>query len=174
MFITFPGGFLCSEGEKGEKPVGVVVVVSRHLQRVTQTDHPVALLLSSLLPRSHRPYKPDSLSLLLLPLSHLTMSTTPTRLFTARISTLQDWFHCFDYTHGVFRTSLGEHIDHLDVDLRFVDHDARPRPSGSPMIRLPNVRKLTLRGGEYVQDSDDRMERLAEVMFALTPLEVRW
>ncbi|KAL7421601.1 hypothetical protein Q5752_003370 [Cryptotrichosporon argae] len=97
--------------------------------------------------------------------------TDPT---TARVASLAQWRHFFDPTAGVFRhpSTAGHSIEHLDIDLRFVEHaDAVPPIA---QVDLPHVCKLTLRGGEFCQDDDDRMDTLAAVLFAINPVEVQW
>ncbi|WVQ80820.1 hypothetical protein IAT38_002927 [Cryptococcus sp. DSM 104549] len=103
--------------------------------------------------------------------------TTPKH---ARISSLAHWTTFFHHTDGLFRlpSPEGEAIHHLDIDLRYVGdkdipQDARHLDSDRELF-LPNVVKLTLRGGEYVQNDDVRMDCLAEVLLAIKPVEVRW
>ena len=95
----------------------------------------------------------------------------------ARVASLGQWANLFSPAQGVFRapSTQGHTIEHLDIDIRFVptDYDAKdPSPAGD--IDLPSVCVLTLRGGEYCQDSDERMDVLVEVLSAIKPVEVRW
>ena len=111
------------------------------------------------------------------------MTLAPT---VARVDSLSQWAALFHPQTGVFRlpSTKGSTIQHLDIDIRFVDADEEalvrtartpvtPRPTLQP-IHLPNVCILTLRGAEHVHDSDERMEILAEVLRALKPVEVHW
>jgi hypothetical protein len=107
---------------------------------------------------------------------------------TARVASLSHWARFFHPQDGIFRSpsDQGESIEHLDIDLRYVEHEyVSPTVSKDkdgkkiklPLpgkVALPNVCRLTLRGGEYVQDSEERMDCLAEVLAAITPIEVRW
>lgn len=100
---------------------------------------------------------------------------------TARITSLAGWTKFFHPTTGLFRepsASSNDHADnivHLDIDLRFVDHESHAAADYIVNnVHLPNVHTLTLRGGEYVQDCDERMDCLAEVLGAISPIEVRW
>jgi hypothetical protein len=102
---------------------------------------------------------------------------------TARVASLSHWTRFFHPTEGIFRAPSyeGETIEHLDIDLRYVEHEypaPKARHAVDPALQgpisLPNVCKLTLRGGEYVQDSEERMDCLAEVLEAINPIEVRW
>ena len=109
-------------------------------------------------------------------------SSAPT---VARVSSVGQWSNLFHPHNGVFRLprTEGASIEHLDIDLRFVDHEtairsgtSTPSPNG-PMsgdIYLPNVAVITLRGAEHVQDHDGRMDALADVLLATRPIEVRW
>ncbi|KAK6909983.1 hypothetical protein L486_00367 [Kwoniella mangroviensis CBS 10435] len=108
----------------------------------------------------------------------------------AKVLSLSQWITYFHPTEGIFRSpsDQGESIEHLDIDLRYVEHDyhqpliTKPAknndelllPSGYKDINLPRVVVLTLRGGEYVQDDESRMESLAEVLMAINPVEVHW
>lgn len=108
----------------------------------------------------------------------------------AIVNSLTDWTDFFHPVRGVFRhpSQAGESIEHLDIDLRFVQdehEDANghlaPGQGGSSLgrmthapINLPHVGVLTLRGGEFVQDSDERMECLSEVLRSLKPIVVKW
>ena len=95
----------------------------------------------------------------------------------ARITSLASWTKFFHPTTGIFRfpSEAGSTIDHLDIDLRFVEHSPEMLDiQGCAQIYLPGVSKVTLRGGEYVQDSEERMECLSEVLCALNPIEVQW
>ncbi|WWC94291.1 hypothetical protein V866_001133 [Kwoniella sp. B9012] len=108
----------------------------------------------------------------------------------AKVLSLSQWITYFHPTEGIFRSpsTQGESIEHLDIDLRYVEHDyhqplvTKPAknnnelllPSGNQDIDLPRVVVLTLRGGEYVQDDESRMESLAEVLMAINPVEVHW
>ncbi|WWD17197.1 hypothetical protein CI109_101635 [Kwoniella shandongensis] len=99
----------------------------------------------------------------------------------AKVTSLADWSTFFHPTKGIFRNPFteGETIEHLDIDLRFVDHeydlplDNHGLPN-LPALNLPRVCVLTLRGGEYVQDDDLRIDCLAEVLLAINPVEVQW
>ncbi|WVW84027.1 hypothetical protein I302_106055 [Kwoniella bestiolae CBS 10118] len=108
----------------------------------------------------------------------------------AKVLSIAQWISYFHPTEGIFRSpsTQGESIEHLDIDLRYVEHDyhqpliTKPAknneelllPSGNKDINLPRVVVLTLRGGEYVQDDESRMESLAEVLMAINPVEVHW
>ncbi|OCF33014.1 hypothetical protein I316_05352 [Kwoniella heveanensis BCC8398] len=109
-------------------------------------------------------------------------SPSPTPTY-AKISSLSHWTTFFHPTSGIFRLSAnqGESIEHLDIDLRFVEHEydnsaakGLEELSFDRKINLPRVVKLTLRGGEYVQDDETRMDALAEVLLAISPVEVHW
>lgn len=93
----------------------------------------------------------------------------------ARVASLTSWSKFFHPTEGVFRlpSTAGASIEHLDIDLRFVLHHPEFMADCGE-IYLPAVHKVTLRGGEYVQDSEERMECLSEVLCALNPMEVHW
>ena len=93
---------------------------------------------------------------------------------TARITTLSSWSQFFS-AQGQFRqpSNDGAAVEHLDIDLRFIDHESHDGLTLND-VYLPNVCKLTLRGGEYVQECDDRMDCLAEVLNAISPVEVQW
>jgi hypothetical protein len=132
--------------------------------------------------------------------------STPT---SAKVDSLTHWSKFFHPTNGIFRlpSTEGRSIEHLDIDLRFIDHEfdnlhgahhqafpkdlikAQARANGVKKISLPaanvdsgtggdiylpNVVVLTLRGAEHVQDSEDRMDALAEVLLAFNPVEIRW
>ena len=92
----------------------------------------------------------------------------------ARITTLSSWSQFFS-AQGQFRlpSTEGASVEHLDIDLRFIDHDSHDGLSLND-VYLPNVAKLTLRGAEFCQDDDDRMDCLAEVFNAISPVEVQW
>ncbi|WVF71289.1 hypothetical protein IAT40_006092 [Kwoniella sp. CBS 6097] len=111
-------------------------------------------------------------------------SPAPTPTY-ARISSLSHWTTFFHPTSGIFRSpaNQGESIEHLDIDLRFVEHeyDNSAASKGHDellsfghKVNLPRVVVLTLRGGEYVQDDETRMDALAEVLLAINPVEVHW
>lgn len=94
----------------------------------------------------------------------------------ARVASITHWQTFFHQTNGIFRypSKEGETIEHLDIDLRYVDHELTKEGTGGGAIHLPLVCLWTLRGGEFVQDQDERMELLAEVLAAINPIEVRW
>jgi hypothetical protein len=90
---------------------------------------------------------------------------------TTQIKSLSTWSYLFHPTTGHYRQPHnGDALSHLDIDIRFVDETCL----GDAAIHLPNVEKLTLRGGEYCQEDDERMEALAQVLNALNPVEVQW
>lgn len=95
-----------------------------------------------------------------------TMSESP-QPTCARITTLAQWKHFFHPTTGVFRSpsTEGQTIEHLDIDLRYIDHeydDTYPKDpkafqdqdrTPSPGIHLPLVSRLTLRlWGVYTRE----------------------
>nr|ODN97588.1 hypothetical protein L204_03006 [Cryptococcus depauperatus CBS 7855] len=91
----------------------------------------------------------------------------------AQVKSLTQWDAFFNPTDGLFRlpSTRGADVEHLDIDLRFVgDSDGL----GGEPLHLPHVCILTLRGSEYVQEDDVRMDALAEVLLAVNPVEVRW
>ncbi|KAK8864496.1 hypothetical protein IAR55_001746 [Kwoniella newhampshirensis] len=99
----------------------------------------------------------------------------------AKVTSLAHWTTFFHPTNGIFRhpSTQGETIEHLDIDLRFVNHEHDPPQNvhdvpNLPAIDLPRVCVLTLRGGEYVQDDDLKMDCLAEILLGINPIEVRW
>lgn len=98
------------------------------------------------------------------------MSTPPN---TVRVKSLSTWAHFFHPTTGIFRlpSAHGASIEHLEIDLRYVDESCLVADAN--VVFLPNVCRLTLRGGEYCQE-DERMEALTEVLFAINPVEVHW
>ncbi|WWC62089.1 uncharacterized protein I303_104679 [Kwoniella dejecticola CBS 10117] len=117
----------------------------------------------------------------------MTTESTPKATY-AKVSSIAQWITYFHPTTGIFRSpsSDGESIEHLDIDLRYVEHEyqlPKPKKHGGedevelPLnkgINLPRVVVLTMRGGEYVQDDESRMESLAEVLAAVNPVEVHW
>jgi len=103
----------------------------------------------------------------------------------ARVSSVAQWTNLFHPQDGLFRLprTAGASIEHLDIDLRFVDHEPVIRTGASTSssveptsaeIYLPNVAVITLRGAEHVHDNDGRMDALTEVLLAIRPIEVRW
>lgn len=109
-------------------------------------------------------------------------SSAPT---VARVSSVAQWTNLFHPHDGVFRLprTEGASIEHLDIDLRYIDHETAIKSGSStpsphnPMsgdIYLPNVAVVTLRGAEHVHDHDGRMDALADVLLAMRPIEVRW
>ena len=94
---------------------------------------------------------------------------------TARVDSLSHWTTIFHPNTGSFRlpSTSGELIEHLDIDLRFIDHEAGS-DTPAQAIYLPRVWKLTLRGAEHVQDSEEQMACLSEVLLAIRPVEVHW
>ncbi|WVQ99578.1 hypothetical protein IAU59_006714 [Kwoniella sp. CBS 9459] len=110
-------------------------------------------------------------------------SPAPTPTY-AKVSSLSHWTTFFHPASGIFRlpATQGESIEHLDIDLRFVEHEfdnsaakgLLEELSFGQQVNLPRVVKLTLRGGEYVQDDETRMDALAEVLLAINPVEVHW
>ncbi|WVR09792.1 hypothetical protein IAU60_006868 [Kwoniella sp. DSM 27419] len=105
------------------------------------------------------------------------MSTPPPSPTYARVTSLSHWTTFFHPTEGTFRLphDLGDTIQHLDVDLRFVQQDTVPPAQVKALpIHLPSVCRLTLRGGEFVQDDETRMDALSEVLMAINPIEVHW
>lgn len=93
---------------------------------------------------------------------------------TARITTLSSWSQFFA-AQGQFRLPSieGANVAHLDIDLRFIDHESHDGLSLND-VYLPNVAKLTLRAGDYTQECEDRMDCLAEVLNSISPVEVQW
>ncbi|WWC70107.1 uncharacterized protein I206_104054 [Kwoniella pini CBS 10737] len=116
----------------------------------------------------------------------MTSGPTP-RANYAKVSSIAQWLNYFHPITGIFRSSSidGESIEHLDIDLRYVEHEYQ-LPKAKKIneaeielpinkdINLPRVVVLTLRGGEYVQDDESRMQSLAEVLAAISPVEVHW
>ncbi|WRT66474.1 uncharacterized protein IL334_003433 [Kwoniella shivajii] len=110
------------------------------------------------------------------------MSTDASIPTYAKVHSLNQWITYFHPTTGIFRSpsDKGESIEHLDIDLRYVEHDyhlSQNVRNGEELIgdiNLPRVVVLTMRGGEYVQDDESRMESLAEVLAAINPVEVQW
>ncbi len=110
------------------------------------------------------------------------MSTSPSRVpTTARVASLTQWSNLFHPARGVFRhpSTEGETIEHLDIDLRYIDHGSDSHDGSSSIstvepISLPGVCRLILRGAEHVQDSDERIGCLSEVLDAINPVEVQW
>ncbi|KAK4684353.1 hypothetical protein P7C73_g5824, partial [Tremellales sp. Uapishka_1] len=103
--------------------------------------------------------------------------TSPQQPTTARITALAHWNTFFHPTAGVFRcpSTAGASIEHLDIDLRFVAHEhGHETFAPASTVDLPRVCILTLRGGEYVQEDEGRMDCLAEVLSSIHPVEVRW
>lgn len=110
------------------------------------------------------------------------MSSSPSPAPTiARVASTSQWANLFHPTEGVFRhpSTNGESIGHLDIDLRFVQYE--PDSTDAPTdirhvgpIYLPRVCRLSLRGAEYVQNSEERMGCLDEVFRAINPIEVQW
>ena len=103
----------------------------------------------------------------------------------ARVASLRQWDTLFHPTAGLFRlpNTEGQTIHHLDIDLRFVNHefDDDPKdhfhslaPNTVAEVYLPSVGVVTLRGAEHVCDHDERMDALADILLAIKPAEVRW
>lgn len=104
----------------------------------------------------------------------------------ARVSSLTHWKTFFHPTSGLWRlpNTEGASITHLDIDLRYVDHEHdADHPKDGPMtmtphavseVYLPNVVILTLRGAEHCHDVDERMDELADILLSIKPIEVRW
>ncbi|WWC89220.1 uncharacterized protein L201_004138 [Kwoniella dendrophila CBS 6074] len=109
---------------------------------------------------------------------------TPIKATYAKVLSLSQWITYFHPINGIFRSpsNEGKSIEHLDIDLRYVEHEyeiskSLKQDQELPInkeINLPRVVVLTLRGGEYVQDDESRMESLAEVLSAINPVEVHW
>jgi hypothetical protein len=101
----------------------------------------------------------------------------------AKVASLQQWNTLFHPTTGLFRlpNTEGKTIQHLDIDLRFVNHEDDSKdhfhsltPMAAAEVYLPSVSVLTLRGAEHVCDHDQRMDAMADVFLAVKPTEVRW
>lgn len=91
---------------------------------------------------------------------------------TLVIDTLAGWNNAFG-ADGLARRYPGcPTVYHLDIDIRFAstEHDFR----ACRALDLPRVAILTLRGGEFDQTCNERVLRLAEVLRACSPIEVRW
>jgi len=105
------------------------------------------------------------------------MSTSPNPTY-ARTASLTQWQKFFNQTNGIFRypSIAGETIEHLDIDLRYLDHEDEKSIKEVEVgaVHLPLITVLTFRGGEYVQDHEERMDQIAEVLAAINPVEVRW
>lgn len=93
---------------------------------------------------------------------------------SARVTSISDWLHLFHNTRGQFRlpSLQGAELEQLDIDITHIEPQA-PLPHKEP-LHLPKVAVLTLRGGDLLDDDDERMEYLVEVMTAIKPQEVRW
>jgi hypothetical protein len=93
-----------------------------------------------------------------------------------KIKSLADWNNCFHPSTGAFRLPRhqGSTIHTLEIDLRYVDESHLGKGNGGNEIHLPNVCILILRGGEYCQDRDERVDCLVEVLSVINPVEVRW
>ena len=97
----------------------------------------------------------------------------------ARVASLTQWTRCFHPTEGAFRlpSSEGKTIEHLDLDLRFVQHEFEVPKEAHGLAQplyLPHVCVLVLRGAEHVLDNEEMMECLSEVLLAVNPIEVKW
>jgi len=103
----------------------------------------------------------------------------------ARVASVKHWDTLFHPKTGLLRlpNTEGKTIEHLDIDLRFINHDFDddPKdhyhsltPNAIAEVYLPSVSVLTLRGAEHVCDHDERMDALADVLLAIRPTEVRW
>lgn len=101
------------------------------------------------------------------------MTTTPN---TVRITSLASWDQFFHPTTGLLRlpNSQGSTIEHLDIDLRLVNESPFGTRDVENDVYLPNVGRLTLRGGEFCQSDEKRVDCLVEVLAAINPVEVRW
>jgi hypothetical protein len=96
---------------------------------------------------------------------------TPT---IVRIKSLADWNNCFHPSTGTFRlpSQTGVSVHTLEIDLRYVDETHWGKGNGGNEVYLPNVCSLILRGGEYCQDQDERVDCLTEVLSVINPIEV--
>lgn len=92
----------------------------------------------------------------------------------ARVTSISEWLHFFHNDRGIFRSpsTHGRELEELDIDISFIEPQA-PVPHKEALF-LPKVAVLTLRGGDIIDDDDERMDDLAEVLAAVRPLEVRW
>ena len=99
--------------------------------------------------------------------------STPT---TASVKSLAQWNMFFHPTHGGFRKAAqhGNTIHTLEIDLRYVDESNIGKSNRGNTIYLPNVCTLILRGGEYCQDDEKRVDCLVEVLDAVNPVEFQW
>ena len=105
------------------------------------------------------------------------MTTVATTI--ARVASLTQWTRYFHPTKGAFRlpSGEGETIEHLDLDLRFVQHEVENTKEAQGLaqpLHLPHVCVLVLRGAEHVLDSEKMMDCLSEVLLAVNPTEVKW
>jgi len=95
---------------------------------------------------------------------------------TASVKSLADWNAYFHPTSGSFRkaASEGQDIHTLEIDLRFVDESNIGKSNRGNTIYLPNVSTLILRGGEYCQDDEKRVDCLVEILDNVNPIELKW
>jgi hypothetical protein len=98
---------------------------------------------------------------------------TPT---TASVKSLAQWNEFFHPTEGVFRKAAqqGNTIHTLEIDLRYVDESNIGKFNRGNTIYLPQVCTLILRGGEYCQHDEKRVDCLVEVLDAVNPVEFQW
>ncbi|CAK9781163.1 hypothetical protein CC85DRAFT_299463 [Cutaneotrichosporon oleaginosum] len=91
-----------------------------------------------------------------------------------KITSISEWQYYFNYNYGVFRApaNQGAELERLDIDITYVEPQA-PGASKEPLF-LPKVAVLILRGGDMIDDDDERMDYLAEVLEAVRPLEFQW
>lgn len=75
---------------------------------------------------------------------------------------------------GVFREpyAQGVFIEHLDIDVRFVEPTATHDMTVLP-VKMPNVVVVTLRAAQD-EDNGERVKCLVETLEDLQPCEVRW
>jgi hypothetical protein len=95
---------------------------------------------------------------------------------TASVKSLADWNELFHPTTGSFRLAAkqGQEIYTLEIDLRAVDESNIGKSNRGNTVFLPNVCTLILRGGEYCQDDEKRVDCLVEILDAVNPVEFKW
>jgi len=94
----------------------------------------------------------------------------------ASVKSLAGWNTYFHPITGSFRREAkqGASIHTLEIDLRYVDESNIGKSNRGNTIYLPNVCTLILRGGEYCQDDEKRVDCLVEVLDAVNPVEFKW
>ncbi|BEI85526.1 hypothetical protein CcaverHIS002_0509270 [Cutaneotrichosporon cavernicola] len=91
-----------------------------------------------------------------------------------KIKSISEWQYYFNYNYGVFRApaNQGAEVEDLDIDIAYVEAQT-PGAAKEPLF-LPKVTVLKLRGGDMIDDDDERMDYLAEVLEAVKPNEFHW